>query len=447
LRGKSDLGHGWEARGEVDYLSSFAFRQQFTQSFAEAVYSETHSVGFLTRHWSDFGIDFVAQRNVNFESSAPGDQIEIRKLPEVGFTEREHEFDLKKWPFWISFDSHAGLLDRSQPQFQTRQFVERLDFAPRISTAFRWRDFSLIPSFGIRETEYGSSVNSTGRITGDNVLRSSRDVQVDLVLPGLERIFDAPSWMGEKVKHVIEPRITYRYTTGIDNFNKIILFDENDLLSNTNQIEFSITNRLLAKDRNGTVSDFLTWQVRYDRYFDPTFGGAVVQGARNENQTSLDLTGYAFLSGPRNYSPIVSVLRLQSKVGIEWRTDYDPLHHGISNSSISVDGRADKFFWSLGHTDVRTDPVLLPNANQIRAVLGYGNGIRRGWNAGYSIYYDYLKGQLQFWQTQVTYNTDCCGASVSYRRFSIGPRDDSQIQVAFAISNIGTFGKRQGWIF
>lgn len=447
LHGKSDLGRGWQARGELDYLSSFAFRQQFTQTFNEAVYSETHSVGFITKHWSDFGVNFVAQRNVNFQSTAPGDQIEIRKLPEAEFIGREREIDLNKWPIWFSLDATAGWLDRSQPQFQTRQFVERLDFAPHVSTAFRWRDIQLIPTFGIRETQYGSSFNDAGRVVGANVLRSSRDVTVDLVLPGLERIFKAPAWIGEKVKHVIEPRITYHYATGIDNFNKIILFDENDLLTNTNQLEFSLTNRLLAKNKAGVVSDFLTWQVRYDRYFDPTFGGAVVANQRNVIQSSLDLTGYAFLHGPRNYSPVVSVLRLQSKVSLEWRADYDPLRHGISNSSVSVDGRIDKYFWSIGHTDVRTDPVLLPNANQLRAVLGYGNGIRRGWNYGFSIYYDYLKGGLEFWQTQVTYNTDCCGMSVQYRRFSIGPREDSQVQVAFAVSNIGTFGKRQGWIF
>lgn len=447
LRGKSDLGRGWEARGQLDYLSAFAFRQNFTQTFNEAVYSETHSVGFIAKHWRDFGFNFVAQRNVNFQSNAPGDQIEFRKLPEVSFLQREHEIDLKNWPIWVSFDSSAGWLDRSQPLFQTRQFVSRLDFAPHVTTAFRWHDIQLIPSFGVRETHYGSSLNDAGRVTGQNVLRSSRDVNVDLILPGLERIFAAPAWMGEKVKHVIEPRITYRYATGIGNFNRIILFDENDLLTNTNQVEFSLTNRLLTKNKNGTVSDFLTWQVRYDRYFDPTFGGALVAGRRNVIQSSLDLTGYAFLNGPRNYSPIVSVLRIQSKVGVEWRTDYDPLRRGISNSSVTADGRVDKYFWSIGHTAVRTDPVLLPNANQLRFVLGYGNGSRRGWNAGFSIYYNYLKGQLQFWQTQVTYNTDCCGASVQYRRFSLGTRNDSQIQVAFAVSNIGTFGKRQGWIF
>ena len=51
----------------LDYLSSLSFLQDFTQSFNEAVSSETHSVGFVTKHWSDFGVDFVAQRDVAFQ--------------------------------------------------------------------------------------------------------------------------------------------------------------------------------------------------------------------------------------------------------------------------------------------------------------------------------------------------------------------------------------------
>jgi len=455
--GKSDLGDGWEAKVNLDYLSSFAFLQQFTQSFNEAVFSETHSVGYVTKHWSDFGFDFVAERTVNFESTTPGDTVEVRKLPSAEFTEREHELDFHKWPIWVGFDSSAGLLDRSFPGFQTAQFMDRLDFAPHVTTAFRWHDIQLTPTFGVRETEYGQSVQG-GFVTSQNILRSSRNLQAVLSLPGLERIFKAPSWMGEKVKHVIEPKITYTYVTGIDeNFNRIIRFDEMDLLTNTNQIEYSLTNRLLAKDKNGNVSDFLTWEVRWDRYFNPTFGGAVQYCGgtnqppcqRNVIASELALTGFEFLDQPRTYSPVVSVLRVQSRVNLEWRTDYDPLNERFINSSFSVDGRIQKYFFGAGQALIRTNPVLLPPADQVSFMFGYGNLNSRGWNYRFDMHYDYRAGMLQYWQAYVTYNTDCCGFSVQYRRFSFGTRDDSQVQVAFAISNVGTFGtlKRQERIF
>ena len=58
-------------------------------------------------------------------------------------------------------------------------------------------------------------------------------------------------------------------------------------------------------------------------------------------------------------------------------------------------------------------------------------------------------GLLQYSQTQVTYNTDCCGISVQYRRFNFGSRYENQFRIAFAVANIGTFGtlKKQERMF
>jgi len=387
---------------------------------------------------------------VNFLSITPGNDISIRKLPELEFNQREHQVNVAALPFWISFDSSAGLLRRSQNLFQTRQFVDRLDFAPQITTVLHLPGFQIVPSFGIRETSYESSAVSPGIFTGQNILRNSREAKIDLILPSLAKIFNTPSWIGSKMKHVIEPRITYQYTGGIDNFNRIIRFDETDVLSNTNQVEFSLNNRLLAKDKNGTITDFINWQLLYERYFDPTFGGAIIPGQRNIIQSSLDLTGYGFLDGVRRSSPIVSVLRVQqSQVGLEWRTDYDPLFHRFANSSVNVDGRYKQYHVSVGQSHVNTDPAIAPSANQIRGVFSYGSDTRKGLSFGFSAYYDYLKGALQYTQTQVTYNTDCCGLSVQYGRFNLGTRDESQFRVSFAVANIGSFGtlKRQENIF
>lgn len=459
VRAKTSLGKGWEARGELNHLTSLTFRRFYTESFNEAVFSQTHSVGYLTKHWSDYGFYLVAQKDINFQSESPGDDINIRKLPEVRFTEREHEIRipagiLRGLPLWFSLDSSAGLLRRSQPSFQTRQFVTRMDFAPRVTTAWHWNGINISPSFRLRETAYGSSVGAYGVFAGQNVLRSSREFSVDLSLPALQRTFDTPATfthlgLGQKVKHVLEPRVTYKNVAGIGNFDQIIRFDEMDVLSNTNQVEFSVVNRLFSKDSAGTVRDFATWSLAYARYFDPTFGGALVPGVRNVLQSSLDITGYSFLNGVRNSSPIISVLRVQSRVGLEWRADYDPVRHAWANSSLSADARFQQVFVSLGHTSLRTDPILAPFANQIRGLIGYGADGHRGWNYGFSGYYDYRLAFLQYAQFQVTYNTDCCGFSVQWRRFELGTRNENQFRVAFAVSNIGSFGtlKRQERVF
>jgi LPS-assembly protein len=446
FNGRSDLGHGWLARGEIHYLSSFQFRQNFTESFYEAIAAESRSTAFLTKHWSSFGMNLVFDRDEVFQiTSNNEDHLIVRKLPEFEFVSRERQVSRRFLPIWFSLESSASLLHRDQPLFTTRQFVDRVDFAPRVMTAAYWKGFSLVPSFLVRETHYGSSLQD-GVPIGQNVVRSSREFTADLTIPSIARVFKSPKWLGaDKVKHVIEPHLSYRNINGIDDFNELVRFDEADIYSNTNELEISVTNRLYAKQKDGRVNEVLTWQVSQRRYFDPTFGGAVVPGQRNVLLSSADLTGYAFIDGPRNYSPVVSLLRYSYKIGMEWRADYDPLRGQIVNSGFTADYRQDKYFISLGHNQVRESDVLSPSSNQFRGLFGIGNDNRRGWNAGSSVYYDYRKKLLQYATTQITYNTDCCGFSVQYRRFAFGTRNENQFRVAFAVANIGTFGtlKRQ----
>ena len=154
LNFRSDLGDGWQARGQINYLSSFLFRQSFTQSFSEAIFSESHSVGDITKHWDSYGINFVGERDVEFQSVVPDDKVTINKLPEVEFLGREQQIVGGPIPIWFSFDTLAGLLDRTQPDFQSPRFVDRVDINPRITTAFHFDGFSLMPSFSVRGTEY-----------------------------------------------------------------------------------------------------------------------------------------------------------------------------------------------------------------------------------------------------------------------------------------------------
>ena len=441
VNAKAKLGKGWTARGELRQLSSMQFRQEFSQSFNEAVYSETHSVGYATKHWSNYGMNIVAQHNVNYQSIVPGNQVVIGKLPEVQFTARPTQ--VKNLPFWISMDSSYGLERRTQPAFQTRRFVQRADFAPRLMTTLHWKGFHLTPSVGIRETAYDSRLVN-GQVNGQNLIRHSRDVSVELILPELTRVFQAPTWLNNgKVKHVIEPRVTYRYATGINDFTQVIRFDDLDLISNTHEVEFSLTNRILARNGTGGVRDLISWQIWYKRYLDPTFGGAVISGQRNVVQSSLNLTGYAFIDKPRNQSPIVNVFRIGGRIASEWRADYDPVRHRFVNSTLTLSTRLKNVTVSASHSALHANSVLAPNSNQLRFQGTYGGENRRGWNYGAMMFYDYKYKKFQEFRTQVTYNTDCCGFSVQYRQPNYTGFQDHQIRVALALSNIGSFGTLQ----
>jgi LPS-assembly protein len=332
-------------------------------------------------------------------------------------------------------------------QFQTGFFTNRTRFAPHLTSAFNLGPLHFVPTIGIDETFYSQSQTpylDHYHTIDTALLRSSRDFAMDVIFPSLERVFNKKSFLGNKVKHVIEPRANYLYVTGVgSDFNRYILFDGNDLRSNTNQVEFSLANRLYAK-RGDTVSEIFTWELSQQLYFDPTFGGALVPGQRNVFESTAALTGYSFLVGPRRYSPVVSSVRVTpvSGLSIQWQTDYDPLMHAIVNSAFSMDYRwKKKYLISGGNNEVHSSPLLTPYANQFRMRAQYAVPNDRGFNAGVDAIYDYRQQKLLYATTQVTYNTDCCGLSLQFRRvYRVNLPDENLYYVSFSVANIGAFG-------
>jgi LPS-assembly protein len=453
---KTTFSDGWIARANIDYLSSYLFRQTFSYSFNEAVYSSTTSTGFVSKTFDYYTFNTAVSRNQNFESTVDGDSIVIRKLPEFEFLGRDQQIASGKLPLWFSFETSFGLYHRAEPTapgeptfYETNQFTPRGNIAPTLATSFHWKGFDLFPSFTMHETFYGQSlVNGAAVTTGLN--RAAPEINVDLVFPVIGRVFNKKTFLGDKLKHVIEPRVNYKYVTGVNNFLETLRFDQIDLLADTSELQLGVTNRIYAK-KGDTVTEVFTWEVYQKRFFNPTFGGAVVEGSRNVTISSLDLTGFSFLNGPRNYSPIVSILRAFPRPGfsIQWQGDYDPLLHRLTNSIVSATARYKRYFATVGSNQVKPDPVVSGPTNQFSAQVGYGDPNRKGWNAAFSTIYDFRVGIQEYAVGQVTYNTDCCGFSVEYRRSNFGVRDDTTYRFAFSIANIGTFGnlKKQERLF
>ncbi len=481
---------GFTGRLDYNYLSSFLFREAFSYSFATTISSQNNSIGFLQRHFKNdrYTLNFAMERKELYEAVTylhqTPNRVVLQSLPDVEFRGRDQQLVKGPIPLWFSFNSDAGVLHREEPTgpnttatatppvatFNTSEYM-RVDAQPRISTDFNWKGFSLNPSVTFGLTDYGNyySENSTTytpvlscngypvcppassttvALANANLFRRNADFVVDLRLPTLERVYTPPKWLhlvATKFKHVIETEATYEYLAGIDNFQKIIHFDSTDILSNTNQLTVSMTNRLYAKDKYGTVAEVLTWRIAHARYFDPTFGGAVLPNQRNIVFSAVELTPLAFLNGPRDYSPIVSTLTLNPYpfFSAEWRTNYDPLSKRFLDQSYGVTFRHSKYFAGVTDTAIKTEPVLTPQANQISFGGGYGSTNRKGWNVSGSLFYDELLNKRLFDFVTASYNTDCCGFSFQLRNFNLGIRQENQYLFSFQVANIGSFGSLQ----
>jgi LPS-assembly protein len=446
---------GFIGRLDYDYLSSFVFRAAFTYNYS----AQVNSIGFLRRHFDNdiYSLDFVFSRSQVYENfSDSSQQVVLQKLPSVETSGRLQQILQGKLPVWFSFDGSSGLLSRQEPTIQTG-YMQRSDIRPTVSTAFSFKGFSLYPSATFEATDYGSQYSSNTptavTIAKANLFRDDADFVLDFRLPSLEHTYSPAKWLhlGNRLKHVIEADAQYEYVTGINEFQKIIHFDETDIISNTNQLTIGLTNRLYKKDKNGNVREIATWRLRQARYFDPTFGGSVIAGQRSVNLSQDLLTPYTFLDGPRSYSPIISSLTINpySFMSVEYRASYDPLRHKFLDHTLDASFRHSKYFASLGETAITTDPVLFPQTNQLGFGGGYGSTNRRGVNAAATVFYDLLLNRRVFTFYEISYNSDCCGFSFELRSINNFIRDDNQYLFSFSVANIGTFGSlpKQGRIF
>jgi LPS-assembly protein len=174
--------------------------------------------------------------------------------------------------------------------------------------------------------------------------------------------------------------------------------------------------------------------------------------------TSLDLTGAAFLDGPRSISPVISRLRVDpaANTDVQWDLDYDPKGGRINSSDIfatyqygQVKITAGQFKLNAFDASTTTGPVTSPqniaaaitSYNQARLAVSYGNSAHAGFGIGISGGYDFVQDDLQFGTAQATYNWDCCGISLGYRRYSLGTiRNEGQLVYSITLAGVATAG-------
>ena len=399
LNTEGEFAHNFRSVANIDYLSSYVFRLAFSDVFAQAVNSEVRSEAFLSNTTGGVFINGAMSRYQDFQSTTPGEVITILHAPggEVS------SVDQKLWgtAFHGSFDADAEGLSRSEPGFRTAPLVGRFDLSPAISLPRLFRGWAFRPALALRNTIYtqqlvpaaGTALTQVGTAVSNNLNRKSLEGSVELRPPAIDRIFDREI-LGRKWKHVVEPRIVYDYVTGVSNFDRVLRFDERDILSDTNEVEYSLVNRLYAKrasprdekcptdgmpalivggapapshipwerggaplaanspisnqqtsptsasprncSRQPATREIVSWELAQKYFLDPTFGGALVPGRSNVFSSTVDLTGIGFLTEPRHLSPLISRLRIGTtrSSDLEWDADYDFLEGRVNSSTF-----------------------------------------------------------------------------------------------------------------
>jgi LPS-assembly protein len=493
--------------GAVEYLSSYIYRLAFDENLAQATSSEVHSNLALTHDHRGFVSSITLDRFQSFAGTT-STTTPVTSVPEVRIMHLPNpRFDildrpLASLPIYWGLGSSIADLDRANPHFHARN-VGRMDIYPHIEWPVHLGDWNFLPEFAVRSTQYsgsqlpdlaGTHFGGVPFVQHAPLNRSDIEASVNIRPPVLERDFALPG-LHRELRHAIEPELFYRYVTGIHNARDTLLFDTTDIATNTNEAGFSLTQRFYlrntaakpcepAADSSSKSTsestpnlDFLgqdsgiqashiessdrepatcqpparewaSWQIAQKFFFDPNFGGALIPDRRNVFDSTLDLSGVAYLTGPRNLSPILSRLRFEAidRLRIEWDLDYDTKAGRIGASNIFAGYSFGRATIGMGHAllnaaDENGSTASVIQSQQVQPFLYIGKPSNAGLSVAMNASYDFTHGQLQYAGVETVYNWNCCGLQAGYRRFALGSlRDEGEWLWGFTLSSIGTAG-------
>ncbi len=465
--GRYDLTEETRAAASVEFLSSYIYKLVFNDNYQQAVSSEVHSGISLTHVHGGLVPSAYLERLQNFASSNTGDEVRILHLPSLRFDVLDEP--LHTSPLYWRLGSSISYLGRAESGFHVRN-MGRIDLYPHLSLPIVGGGWSVVPEVALRGTFYtGSQVpdltgvsGGTPAVSHDPLSRSDFEASVDVRPPALERDF---TFDHRELRHVIEPELMYRFVGGIGvKARNVPLIDPTDIATDTNEVGFSLTQRFYTRSTNAAPCpavdseaptncsaqprEWASWQIAQKYFLNPTFGGAIIPDRRNVFDTTLDLTGIAFLTEARNLSPLVSRLRFEAvkNLRIEWDLDYDPRGGRLDADNLFAGYSFGPTTVGLGHSllnavDEKGSAASLIQSQQLQPFIEIGKPNAVGFNLAANGGYDFVNRALQYAGVQTVYNWNCCGLSLGYRRFSLGSvRDETQYLYSFTLANFGSVG-------
>jgi LPS-assembly protein len=497
-QGVQYFSNGFTAAADVRLTSNLAFRQVFSDGIQQIISPIEVSQVFVNKSWDNYTLNLLARSQV---ISIPNVRIKTRNLPSINFDKRPSELSFLKNVYFSFKTSLEGVSRREEvddKELYRRQtgglpvvspaLGQRFDIHPQISIPFNFKYLTLTATAGTRVTYYSNSFNDLRTVVGRDIIRKYGEFELDLRPVALARNFYGKN-NAFRFRHVIEPFLTYRLVKGVNNFKKLIRFDFADTETDTNEIEFGLTNRFYTRKYTEAVTDeaqkrlqespdeakknplsiqpyeIFTLTVRGKYFFDKTFGGALIPGQRNQIAPITALTFYTFGGVPRRFSPlnIDATYRPRKTIYVNSRLDVGWQGDGLRaiSATVGYDTKLLKIFQTFYYTRAVS---LIPSLAQYADPNGKEAGTLRGsqWSpsvfignrdkglyAGTSLFFDFQNRRAQGGKPLISslytigYAYDCCSVALQYYTFNVGIRRENRFQFSFRLKGIGAFGTEQ----
>ncbi|HVS62667.1 MAG TPA: LPS assembly protein LptD [Thermoanaerobaculia bacterium] len=429
----NDLPGGFRGVLQIEDVSDFDFFQDFERRADINAQRQIYSNGFLTRNRGPHSLNILVDSRETFVSEDR--VVTLRQLPEVEYKLRPRK--LGDLPLYLQLRSAVNYLDVDRSErIQSR--YGRADFFPELTLPIRsapWWSLSL--TTGARYTWYGDSLYTNPELgaepsdtdfRGQSLSRFVPTASAEFVGPSFSRIFeDGGKWFG-RLKHVIEPRITYSFFDEFEEEERVPLFDEVDRVIGRNVGRFSLVNRLLAKppgDEGGGAREILSLELYQDYSFDDE---EPLQRSRDQTMTRAE-------------GPLTALFRFNPnrRTSLRTETAYNTLFGELESTSVSGS-------FGIGKTSnvgvrwtTRTDAETGESrTHQVRLSSRFPIVPRR-LTLNTSVNYDIERSMLQLQRYVLEYRGSCYQMSFEISDYRTGTRRDTEYRFLLTLKNVGTF--------
>ncbi len=435
-KGKHDqlFAGGYTLHGQLDLVSNLDFFQQFESVIDRSALRTLYSYVSLSRSWGSQTINYKVDHNDTFYTDTSGLTTTTLTLNRLG----EVEYRLRSTRIGDSAFYASGVA--SADEFYVNRTATlfgrygRFDFNPGVTLlmpGLPW--LNITPTVGFRETYYTSQYSQDlTRLTGEPLSRSYATAGVSLVGPSFSRVWTESD--GEKVKHLIEPRIDYSYISNPGDITRVPIFDEKDAsLAMLNAVQWTLANRLFVKTATGSrevASLELTQQYSFSTPLTPV---------REYVLQTTPVPQYALVPADQR-GPFTIHLRASPVLtsNLDARADFDPVTHKLQSTSLSggltTAGTSLNLTWYAGY-----DPILgQTSSSQTRVNLSLGPPTSP-WKLETQTAYDLHNGNLLEDGFQFRWRGSCWAALVEFRDYRIAPFQNRSYRIAIDLTGLGTF--------
>jgi len=408
---------------DVDYQSSFDFLREFDNNFQRAVVANRRSQIYLSRAWSSFNFNVRASR---FETyfREKDDSIVRNYLPQVGFSASKMKI---LSPLYFSFTSSFNRWEygwESDYEKEKQKKSQSLNFVPALTVPFSsipW--ITVNSSFSYNLNYYFQSYASgTNTVVDDPLFTRNYALNVSFTGPVFYKTFYGDD-NTPKLKHIIEPVLSYLYESPIDNSERIIAAT---YFYREHYIRYGLTNRFIVK-KNNMPREIFSLSLSQTFYLAPEEGPLRIYKIDGKTPEFSDIEGYLRFYPSGTHS-------------LDFSAAFNPYHKELSRlrAGINLGRPTDPYFLRLSW--YKGINPYIENALLKRHQIGFHGGFRiPRWSLEGQAEVDFNieKKELLYSGFSLIYHYQCLDFNADVRIFYFREKPEVQFRISLGLGNIG----------